>query len=114
VSSDPNKHQNELAAKLTAHQNAKAIEDATIAVLTAIKPVGSLPVERPARHPPRKVPIAPGGPVPASGMHARTRPRSTSGFSSPRTTRGGRSTAPKESSAEAKFRLSGARLDRPA
>lgn len=38
MSSDPNKHQNELAAKLTAHQNAKAIEDATIAVLTAIKP----------------------------------------------------------------------------
>jgi hypothetical protein len=59
VSSDPNKHQNELAAKLTAHQNAKAIEDATIALLTAIKPVGPLPVERPAWHPPRKVPHCP-------------------------------------------------------
>jgi hypothetical protein len=38
VNIDPNKHQNELAAKLTAHQNAKAIEDASNVVETALNP----------------------------------------------------------------------------
>jgi hypothetical protein len=38
MSDDPNKHQNKLAAKLMAAQQAKAIQDAAVCVRDAIKP----------------------------------------------------------------------------